>query len=140
MALTSKQAKFVASYQLNHNSTQSAINAGYPAKSAPSIGCQLLRNPKVIAELDAWKAKKASEITKEDFVDLALNDYKSLELTEANKPRFLDLVGKTLGYTATKQDAGIINNTLNIQLNNTVDQKSLSPAQLWEEARRLLQA
>ena len=135
MALTSKQAKFVASYQITHNSTQAAINAGYPAKSAPSIGCQLLKNKKIITELEAWKAKKASEITKEDFVDLAISDYKALKVEEPNKPRFLDIAGKALGYIGAngQEKPQTINNLTQININGAEKQ-----SELWEMTRKLL--
>lgn len=138
MALTSKQAKFVSAYQLTHDSTKSAINAGYSEKSAPAIGCQLLANPKIKAELDAWKTKKTAEITKEDFVDLAIGDYKALNIDEPNKPRFLDIAGKALGYLGVNGQEQRPNQSLtinNISLSNNSD----NPNELWDTARRLLE-
>lgn len=136
MALTSKQAKFVASYQLNPNAKQAAINAGYSEKSAEQIGSQLMHNPKIIAELEAWKASKRVEVTKEDFIDLAIKDYRSLEVTEPNKPRFLDLAGKALGYV------GVNNDQKNGQTINNLTQINISGSetreQLWEMTRKLL--
>ena len=52
MSLSIKQAKFVESYLINNNSKESALNAGYSAKSAPAIGCQLLKNERVLKEID----------------------------------------------------------------------------------------
>lgn len=134
MALTSKQSKFIASYQIIRNATQAAINAGYPEKTAASMGCQLMKNPKIVAELDAWKAKKASEITKDDFIDLAISDFKSLELTEANRPRMLDIAGKALGYIGT--GANQPTQTLNLTQVNISGGES--QPQLWDLTRKLL--
>lgn len=134
--LTAKQAKFVASYQLTHNSTQSALNAGYPLKSAPSIGCQLLKNPKIIAELELWKTKKREEITKEDYVDLAISDYRSLKLEEPNKPRFLDIAGKALGYIGANNTQNITNNT---QINIRGDVNLMSPQNKWDALRSMME-
>jgi hypothetical protein len=136
MGLTSKQAKFVASYQIEPNSTRAAINAGYPEKTAASMGCQLLKNPKVKAELDAWKTKKAGEITKSDFIDIAMERFRSLEVTEPNSPRFLDLAGKALGHIGANGDgkqATTINNLTQINFNG-----SESTGELWEMTRKLL--
>lgn len=135
MALTLKQAKFVASYQIIHNSTQAAINAGYPAKSAASVGCQLLKNPKISTELDAWKAKKAAEITKEDFIDLAMKDYKQLDVTQPNKPRNLEIIGKTLGHLGNNNESrpNQTINVMNVSFTGTESQK-----ELWEKTRKLL--
>lgn len=136
MGLTSKQAKFVASYQITQNATQSAINAGYSPKSAACIGSQLINNPKIKAEIEEWKAKKAIEITKEDFIDLAIKDYKKLDLTEPNKPRFLDIAGKALGYTGNNGE-NKPNQTMNLTQINI--NGSESQPQLWELTRKLLE-
>lgn len=133
--LTAKQSKFVASYQLSNNPTQSAINAGYSAKSAPVEGNRLLKNPKILAELEQWRAKKAQDLSKADFVDLAIGDYKNLELTEPNKPRFLDIAGKALGYIGSSGDnrPQTINNLTQINISGSESQK-----ELWEMTRKLL--
>ena len=136
MGLTSKQSKFVASYQINPNATQAAINAGYTEKSASAIGWQLLRKPKIQSELDAWKQKKAKEFTKDDYIDTALNDYRQLDLKEPNKPRFLDIAGKALGYIGSPNDQKP-NQSLTI-VNINTDGKP--QGELWEMARKLLDA
>ena len=137
MALTSKQAKFVASYQINPNATQSAINAGYPEKTASSMGWQLLKNPKIQLELTNWKSKKAKEFTKEDYIDTALNDYRSLELAEPNKPRFLDIAGKALGYIGANGSDNRPNQSLTININN-VEINGKPQAELWDLTRKLI--
>lgn len=137
MNLTARQAKFVASYQINHSATESAVNAGYSVKTAGPIGCRLLKNPKIINELEKWRVKKGMEISKPDYVDMALEDYRSLEVVEPNRPRFLEIVGKTLGHLGQndgKPQQSLTFNQLNI---NTADSAS-SPEELWAITRKLL--
>jgi phage terminase small subunit len=56
MPLTNKQARFVAEYAKDGNGTRSAIAAGYAESSAHVTAYDLLRNPKIVAELDAVHA------------------------------------------------------------------------------------
>jgi len=137
MILNRKQSEFLASYKLTGNATESALNAGYSAKSAHIEGYRLLRKPKIIAELELWKDKKRQETSKDNFVDMALNDYKQLDVEQPNKPRFLDIAGRALGHLGSNQSQQP-NQTLNLT-NITVNKlESLTQAQLWGETRRLL--
>ena len=131
--LTSKQAKFIASYQLNHNSTESAINAGYSVKTAPQAGCRMLKNPKIIKELEAWRVKKSKEYSKEDLVDKCMQDYSAVAVEEANRPRFIELTAKLLGHIGNNQDTRP-NQTLVIN----VDTRSMDRNTLLDNVRRLL--
>ena len=47
--LTAKQKRFIEAY--NGNATQAAIAAGYSAKTAPFIGAENLKKPKILAEI-----------------------------------------------------------------------------------------
>lgn len=133
--LTAKQTKFLASYQLTGNSTESAINAGYSAKNAQSQGCRLMKDPEILAELAKFQSKKAMEFTKADFVSKALKDYEETPLIEANRPRFLELAAKGSGLIGVNQDTKP-NQTLNLtQINITGGE---SQSQLWELTRKLL--
>jgi phage terminase small subunit len=70
MALTAKQARFVAEYLIDLNATQAAIRAGYSARTAAEIGYELLRRPAVaaaIAEAQAARAQRM-EITADRVV------------------------------------------------------------------------
>lgn len=105
MALTAKMQKFVASYQLTSNSTQSAINAGYSVKTAPQAGCRMLKNPKIVNELEQWRVKKSKEYSKDDLIDKCMNDYEAVDVKEANRPRFIELTAKLLNYIGSNQDS-----------------------------------
>lgn len=132
--LTIKQQRFIEAYKQHGDATKAAISAGYALKSANVEGSRLLKSAKILAELKQWKYRKASEITRDDFVDMALNDYKQLDVTEPNKPRFLDIAGKTLGYIGSNNDkpSQTINNT-QININGTEIQ-----TELWEMTRKAL--
>lgn len=51
--LTPKRAAFVAEYMIDKNATQAAIRAGYSAKTAASIGEEILRKPEIRAAINA---------------------------------------------------------------------------------------
>lgn len=51
MALTPKQAKFVAAYVAEPNATRAAIAAGYSEKTAYSIGAENLSKPEIVEAL-----------------------------------------------------------------------------------------
>ena len=65
--LNSRQEIFVAQYMVDGNATRSAIAAGYSHRSAASMGCELLKNPKVAAAMAEAKGKTLAklEITRE---------------------------------------------------------------------------
>lgn len=134
MGLSVKQQKFIASYQLTMDATESAKNAGYSANSAHVEGNRLLKNPKIKAELEQWNAKNKLSLDKESFVDKAMVCFEKLAVTESNKPRFLELAGKACAIIGNDKDSNkITNQTLNITLTggDTRDQ-------LLENVRRLL--
>lgn len=60
--LTEKQRLFCLYYVKSFNATQSAINAGYATMSAHVTGSQLLRNPKVSAEIRRIKQSMTDEL------------------------------------------------------------------------------
>jgi len=134
LGLTAKQLKFIASYQIEPDATKAAINAGYVAKSAHVEGNRLLKNPKIKAELDAWRLQKAKDLSKDDFITKSMECFNELDVKEPNKPRFLDLAGKALGYIGANQEQK--NQTLNLTQINI--NGSETPEQLWELTRKLL--
>jgi phage terminase small subunit len=67
MALTPKQARFVAEYLIDLNATQAAIRSGYSEKSAQTTGCENLTKPIIaaaIAEAQSSRSKR-TEITQD---------------------------------------------------------------------------
>lgn len=63
--LTAKQSKFVAEYVKTGNATLSAIEAGYSEKTAPFIGSENLKKPKVKKAID----EKMAEIESHKIMD-----------------------------------------------------------------------
>lgn len=55
--LGKRQQKFADEYLIDLNATRAAIRAGYSPKSAAQQGCELLKNPKVSAYVEARMAE-----------------------------------------------------------------------------------
>ncbi len=134
-SLTLKQQRFIDAYKRLGDANKAAISAGYAVKSVAVEANRLLKNPKILEELKHWRKLRREALSKDDFVELAITDYKQLEITEPNKPRFLDIAGKALGYIGSQgQSTSIVNNT---QINITeISGKPLT--ELWNIARSLL--
>jgi len=60
--LTDQQEMFVREYLVDLNATQAAIRAGYSPKSAMSLGCQLLKNPKIDSAINALHSARAKRL------------------------------------------------------------------------------
>lgn len=60
-AVTPKQQLFVREYLVDLNATQAAIRAGYSAKTARSIGSELLTNPDIAAAVQAAADKRSAK-------------------------------------------------------------------------------
>lgn len=54
--MTPKQERFVAEYLVDLNATQAAIRAGYPARSAGSVGFENLKKPEIAAAISGRQA------------------------------------------------------------------------------------
>ena len=67
MALTEKQARFVAEYLVDLNATEAAKRAGYSEKTAYSIGFENLRKPEIQEAIQAAMdaRSKRTEITQD---------------------------------------------------------------------------
>lgn len=68
--LNAKQLAFIREYLECNEATKAAKSAGYSAKSAQVIGCQLLKHPKVAAEISRRRLpiQKKSALTAERVV------------------------------------------------------------------------
>ncbi len=61
MKLADKQLRFVEAYIAGCDKRQAALDAGYSEKSAAIEACRLLKNPRVLAEIDLRKNKPVTE-------------------------------------------------------------------------------
>jgi len=107
--LTERNKRFVNEFLANKgDATSAAISAGYSAKTAASIGCQLLKHPKVAAELARRRAplEKKAQLTAEKIYEALSNllDFDPAELVDDNG-KWLKL--KDMPLEARKAIAGI---------------------------------
>src|SRR3990167_3368866 len=135
-SLTLKQQRFIEAYKKLGDANKAAISAGYAVKSVAVEANRLLKNPKILEALKHLKLARQSQLSKDDFVDLAIGDYKDLEVTEPNKPRFLDIAGKALGYIGNNNDRP--NQTLNVTM-NTLEINSMQLHAKWDALRSLME-
>ena len=91
--LTPKQERFVAEYLKDLNGTQSAIRAGYSARTANQQAARLLANVKVSAAIQAAQQRRAerTEIT----VDRVLMEYARLAFSDMRQFVEWDSTGVT---------------------------------------------
>lgn len=89
MALTPKQARFVAEYLVDLNATQAAIRAGYSPKTAYAIGGENLSKPEIADAIATEQAKRAIrvEVTQDEVLTEVLrvmrSDVRDFEITAA---------------------------------------------------------
>lgn len=136
--LNERQSRFLDAYKVSGNASDAARLAGYAANSAHVEGHRLLRNPKVKAELDLWKEAKRADLSKGDFVSVAMKEYELSENPPAVRIRSLELAGKALGHLGGG-DSGpqtVHNTQINVNIESI---GSLGAIDKWEQARKLLQ-
>lgn len=96
--LTPKQTAFVAEYLANGlNATSAAKSAGYSAKTAESMGSQLLRNIKIVAEIAKRTQKRCEKLeltadrVLEGLANLAFFDIRKFYDEQGNLKSIVDL-------------------------------------------------
>lgn len=102
--MTYKQKRFVNEYLVDLNATRAAIRAGYGEKNAGSTGCELLKNPKVLACIEKAEAERAKRtgIT----ADRVLHELG--KICFYNAPDFIDVNSATLLEDAKSEDTAVI--------------------------------
>lgn len=113
--MTGKQKAFTVEYMKDKNATQAAIRAGYSAKTAYSMGVQLLKNVEVkqaIEELQNAAQVKAG-ITVEKIVERINRIAEDPAATNKDKLKADELLGKYLGmFTERVEMKGQIETTV----------------------------
>jgi hypothetical protein len=135
--LTPKQKMFVESYIQDKSGPNAAIKAGYSMRSAYIEAHRLLKNHKIKAALDMLLKEKL--LSKETFVEKALNDYEAVPVNSNNRPRFLELAAKgsgILGSGAGDGSAGTVTN--NVQINMKVEVNKYSEAEILDKIKSLI--
>lgn len=123
MALTEKQARFVAEYLVDLNATEAAKRAGYSEKTAYSIGFENLRKPEIqeaIAEAMDARAKRTSITQDRVLQELA-------RIAFANGTDFARIVS-TPTVTTVVDDEGFVQQVLRpVQRVELVDTERVDP-------------
>ena len=124
--LTPRKKTFIEHYKLTRNASESARRAGYSLKCCRQLGSRLLTDNDVKAALEAWEAEETAKIeqikrnlSKDSFVENAMRNYENLPPESPNKPRFLEMAGKALGYIRPGAKDNRPDQTLNMEVNLT---------------------
>lgn len=113
--MTAKQEAFAIEYLKDKNATQAAIRAGYSAKTARSIACEMLARPDVqqfIRERQE-EARANATVTVDGIVD-QLREIAANPLSkDSDRIRALELIGKYLGmFTERVEMKGQLDTTV----------------------------
>ena len=108
--LSAKQKKFCLEFRKNGGCvTEAAIAAGYSAKSASSLGSQLLKNPKVADYIEQLRLDAARKTImgiierQETLTQIARNT----EAEDADRTRAIDIMNKMDGVYIVKVDVNV---------------------------------
>lgn len=106
--LNPKQTRFVAEYLIDLNATQAAIRAGYSAKTAESIGWQLLQKTTVQKSVAAGQAERAGKLG--ITAEKVLTDIEETRKAAASESQYAtslrasELQGKHIGMFVDKRE------------------------------------
>ena len=138
MGLTTKKLNFVDHYIRTNNAVESVIAAGFSPKGAATAAWRVMKDPLVVEEINRRRKEYVRErgLNKETFIEFALNDYNSVDVSSANRPRFLHLAGQASGIIGS--EAGNTT-TLNLTLNKNTLIASTTNEQL-EHLQKMLES
>lgn len=102
--LTAKQRRFVDAY--DGNATQAAIAAGYSEKTAPFIGAENLKKPKILAEIKSRETIRstpliASRAERQQFWSSVMRDK---EQQMRDRLKAAELLGKSEADFVERQE------------------------------------
>ena len=60
--LSMKEDRFCLEYLIDYNQTKAAIRAGYAEKSAAKKGCQMMKDPRILARIRALQKEQADRL------------------------------------------------------------------------------
>lgn len=101
MGLTGKQRAFAIEYPKDYNGTQSAIRAGYSKNGAGVTAHHLLKNPKIIEELDRVYAGTVMSANEALAGVSAIARGLTPDCTVSDRLRAYDFIGKYYNLTNT---------------------------------------
>lgn len=104
--LTAKQERFVQEYLIDLNATQAAIRAGYPEKTARSVGGENLTKPAISSAIEAAQKKLAArtEVTQDMVIAGLLEEARNKDEDASHSARVTAwaTLGKHLGMFVEK--------------------------------------
>lgn len=105
--LTPKQASFASEYLIDFNGKQSAVRAGYSPKAAEVTASKLVKDPriKLIIDTELHRRQNENRIDAERVIE-GLHElaFKKQNITDANKLRALELLGRHFNVFKEKQE------------------------------------
>ena len=111
MGFTRKQRKFIEEYVKCFNATEAAKKAGYSPRSAHAQGCRLLKDAKIVSEIDGLQMSP-------DEIRMRIEAMAREGSTEAIKLRALELAGKATGIFTEKVEISGGNKPIGIEYIN----------------------
>lgn len=118
-----RQMAFAAEYILDWNGTQAAIRAGYSPKGAEVTAAQVLRYPKVRAEIERLLAERVPEKNEiiqrniEHLKRIAYRDNEDESKNEQAQIKAMELLGKYAGMFTDKLE---LSGGLQVNVNRSV--------------------
>ena len=97
--MTAKQEAFAIEYLKDKNATQAAIRAGYSAKTARSIACEMLARSDIQEFVRAKQEEMRANavVTVDGIVDQLREIASNVLAKDSDRIRALELIGKYLG-------------------------------------------
>jgi phage terminase small subunit len=113
--MTAKQEAFAIEYLKDKNATQAAIRAGYSAKTARSIACEMLARPDIqqFVREKQEEARANATVTVDGIVDQLKEIAVNPLAKDSDRIRALELIGKYLGmFTERVEMKGQLDTTV----------------------------
>lgn len=106
--LTSKQQKFYNEYILDFNGTAAVIRAGYSEKGASVTANILLKNPRIVADINKFNAKLADSASKsrEEIVkdlEKVVNKFLMSGFQTGQALKAIEILNKMLGFNSPEE-------------------------------------
>lgn len=111
MALTAKQARFVAEYLKDGNATQSAIRAGYSSATAYSIGNENLSKPEIASAIQVAQdaMTQATIADAKERREVLSGLLRNGDVNPKARIQALDVLNKMDGLYVSKHEIGGVN-------------------------------
>lgn len=131
--LTDMQEKFCQEYAKSGHATQSAINAGYSARSADVQGSRLSKQVKIRKRIAEIRAEEGIEINTErdNVLEMLYNIMDDPKSETQHKLKAIEMISKIEGYYKDTPEINVDNTV------NTFDPSAMSDEELEQKMREL---